>query len=121
LGGDLGWQRFILDHDDNFYCSYFATQMMRGRRKPQGLPAEEQIAQAAVGARGIKVIYDVDNLAALEADALRELGLTLHIAGNYANAGPHKRSERRWPKLSNGSNETTASPGLRPSPAGTMT
>lgn len=88
--------------------------MMRGRRKPQGLPAEEQIAQAAVGVREINAIYHIDKLAALEADALRELGLTRHIAGNYDNAGPHKRSERRWPKLANGSNETTASPGLRP-------
>lgn len=99
FGGDRGWQRFILDHYDNFYCSYFATQMMRGRHKLLGLPAEEQIAQAAAGARGINAIYHIDNLAALEADALRELGLTIHIAGNYANAGPHKRSERRWPKL----------------------
>ena len=99
FGGDRGWEKFIFDHYDNFYCSYFATQMMRGRDKLQGLPAEEQIAQAAVGAQGINAVYHIDNLAALEADALRELGITIRVAGNYANSGPHTRSERRWPKL----------------------
>ena len=29
FGGDVQWQQFILDHYDNFYCSYFATRKMR--------------------------------------------------------------------------------------------
>ena len=99
FGGDAAWQRFIMDHYDNFYCSYFATARMRGHQKFLRLAPEEQVEQALVGARSINAIYHIDNLAALEADAARELGLTIHVAGQYVNTGPHQRDDLRWPKL----------------------
>ena len=72
---------------------------MRGRTEIADLAPEDQLGRALAGARSINAIYHIDDLAALEADVARELGLSIHVAGNYANTGPHSRTERRWPKL----------------------
>lgn len=99
FGGDASWQAFVRDHNDNFYCSYFATRLMRGRRSLAGLSPDEILDRAEAGARSLSHIYHIDDLAALERDALAELGITLRVAGHYVNAGPHAQEDLRWPKL----------------------
>ena len=97
--GDARWQAFVQDHYDNFYCNYLATGLMRGRRKVAKLTPEARIEKALQGAARLNRVYHIDNLVALEQDIARELGAEIHVADNFVNTGPHKRHDRRWPKL----------------------
>jgi hypothetical protein len=99
FGGDKSWQAFVHDHYDNFYASYLATGMIRGRRRIAKLSEADRMAQALEGAARLSRIYHIDDLGALEQDIARELGARIHVTDNFVNTGPHKRHDRRWPKL----------------------
>ena len=99
LGGDARWQGFVRNMYFNFYCSYFATRRVSGRKRLRGLSPEQIIEQALVGAQAIERIYRVDNLTALEDDIEQIYGHRIAVAGRQVNAGNHRPNERRWPKL----------------------
>jgi hypothetical protein len=99
FGGTPAWQTFVRDHYDNFYCSYFATRLMRGGATARALAPDVLLEQALNGLASIDRVYHTDHLEVLEQDIARLFGATIKISGNYVNAGQHDRSEPRWPKL----------------------
>ena len=99
FGGDGGWRRFISDHYDNFYCSYFATRKMRGHREISTLPEAELLARARAGIAALDRIYHTEALTALEQDVRVRLGSDVRVAGNFFNVGSLKPAQKRWPKL----------------------
>lgn len=99
FGGDAAWQNFVRDHYDNFYCSYFATRKMRGRRDLAGKSQAEILAQARDGMAQLDALYSIDALSALEADIEARLGAPISVAQTYHNTGGHSADEARWPKL----------------------
>ena len=99
FGGPPAVQRFIRDHYDNFYCSYFATRKMRGWGEVKGLAAQDRIAAALTGLERLDSIYSTSDLAALERDIALRYGATIRIVENYHNTGSHEAKEARWPKL----------------------
>lgn len=99
FGGDPMWQNFILDHYENFYCSYFASRKMRGRRGLSDLSPAEVQDRAAAALAGLDGVYLTDQLGRLECDIERNFGQRISVTGTYINAGNHKANERRWPKL----------------------
>ena len=96
---DNVWKHFILDHYDNHYCCFFATQKIRGRRLLGELTSKEQIDRALTGVSAIDRIYKTDGLAALEKDILNGLGARIHLVDNFRNSGSNPGREARWPKL----------------------
>lgn len=99
FGGDGKWQRFVLDHYDNFQMSYLATRKVRGLRDLDGLPDPARIDRALEGAAGIDAVYGVGNLAALEADLDARLGVRVSLVDTFVNAGPEAGRNARWPRL----------------------
>jgi Sulfotransferase family len=99
FGGDARWQRFIYDHYDNFYCSYFATRRMRGSRLIAKLPPDRLLDRAYAQSSTLDRIYATTDLAALEADIATEWGARIQVADRYINAGPDGRGQARWPRL----------------------
>ena len=99
FAGDAGWQTFIRDHYDNFYCSYFATRRMRGWKEVAQLDEQALVDRAMAGARTLDAIYSTAALAALERDIAARTGETVGIADRQVNAGPGPRGARRWPEL----------------------
>ncbi len=97
--GGAGWHRFVMDHYYNPYCSYLITRRIRGYAKIKDLSQDELVSRALEAARTLDGIYSVDGLARLEADLARETGLSLNIAGSYANADPSGPKDGRWPRL----------------------
>lgn len=99
FGGPAGWQAFIGDHFDNFYCAYFATRRVRGHSLLAGLPRDEVLARARAGLARMDGIYWTDRLDLLERDLRRKLGLRLQLVENRQNAGPLPAGQPRWPAL----------------------
>ena len=99
FGGAKGWQRFIDDHYDNFYCSYLATRKIRGSKEMAGLTPAQRVTAARTGAAQINGIYTTRDLRPLEADLAQMLGAPVNLVGNYHNSGALDRGERRWPRL----------------------
>jgi hypothetical protein len=99
FGGTPAWQTFVRDHYDNFYCSYFATRLMRGGATARALAPDDLLKQALEGLATIDRVYHTDHLEVLEQDIEKMFGTTIKVSGNYVNAGEHDRSEPRWPKL----------------------
>jgi len=99
FAGDKGWQVFIRDHYDNFYCSYFATRKMRGWPEIANLAPDALVDRAVAGAAAIDAIHSTADLSRLEDDLSARLGTRLRIADRFVNAGPEARSALRWPKL----------------------
>jgi len=99
FGGDEKWQGFIRSMYFNFYCSYFATRMVRGHRHLRGLSGTQFIDRAFAGTDAIARLYRVENLVALEDDIERLYGHRIRVAGHHVNTGDHRPEERRWPKL----------------------
>lgn len=99
FGGDANWQRFIRDHYDNFYCSYFATRKMRGRGDLAGLTPDEVLSRALSGAEELDAIYEISGLEALDRDLSALLKRPVRASGVVQNAGPLDRNLRRWPRL----------------------
>lgn len=99
MGGDRPWQRFIADHYDNFYCTYFATRKIRGNREIEGLSQEELITRAQAGLAQMDAVYSVDDLGRLETDIEARLGKSISLTKTYHNTGAVPRGEARWPKL----------------------
>lgn len=97
--GDARWQRFVRDHYDNFYCSYFATRKMRGFRDIKALPKAELIEQALSGAAQINQIYSLKTLGQLEEDLRPLLGQCVNIAKTRHNTGTGPAGVKRWPEL----------------------
>lgn len=99
FGGDPGFNTFIRDHYDNFYCSYFATRKMRGRRELAGMDVEARVGAALANRGLIDRIYSVRDLAPLEADIAGRYGVEISVTDTFVNASGLSRSEKRWPKL----------------------
>ena len=99
FSGDISWQKFIHDHYDNFYCTYFAKRKMRGWTDIANMSPDGLVAQAVIGAQDISKIYTLESLSQLEDDLLSILGKPVQLAGNRNNAGPQPEGEKRWPKL----------------------
>jgi len=99
FGGDENWQNFLLDHYDNFYCTYLVTRRMRGRRRLAEVTPDELLRRAEKQARRLNGLYHIDDLAALEDDIERETGKRIRVAGHYSNTGPHETHALRWPRL----------------------
>jgi hypothetical protein len=100
FGGGEGWQNFIGDHFDNFYCSYFATQRVRGRSFLAGLDRETILARARAGLRRMDGIYWTDGLHLLERDLGQRLGLHVNLTyTRHLNQGPLPINQPRWPAL----------------------
>lgn len=99
FGGDARWQGFVRNMYFNFYCSYFATRMVRGRKHLRGLSDDQVAERALAGTDAVTRLYRVENLVALEDDIERLYGHRLRVAGHHVNIGDHRPEERRWPKL----------------------
>lgn len=99
FGGDNAWQAFILDHYNNFYCSYFSTRMMRGHARIAHLKPSELIGSAQSGLESLQGVYLTTDLRALEIDFAARFGVKISVAGKYYNSGPLEASQQRWLKL----------------------
>ena len=99
FGGDVGWQGFVRDHYDNFYCSYFASRRMLGRATLAGLDASTVLARAQDGLATLDAVYRSEALHVLDRDFRRRFGLRLSCARHVANAGTLPQSTARWPAL----------------------
>lgn len=99
FGGDTKWQEFIQNMYFNFYCSYFATRKVNGRKLLRGLDSDDIVARALRGTEALDRIYLVDNLVALENDIERIYGHRIVVAGHYVNAGSSLPDKARWPQL----------------------
>jgi hypothetical protein len=99
FGGDAGWQQFIRDHYDNFYCSYFVTHKIRGAAQIADIPTNTLIPLAQKGAAQLDCIYSIEGLAALEQDIARLTGQQISIVEKRINPGPKLQGTKRWPQL----------------------
>lgn len=99
FGGDQIWQNFILDHYDNFYCTYFASRLMRGRRTLDMLTADEVLHRADAALAALQGVYVTDRLEELERAFEQRFGAPIHVVGNLFNIGSHRPDEKRWPNL----------------------
>ncbi len=99
MGGNPSWQRFINDHYDNFYCTYFATRLIRGTAQVAGLSQEDLLVRAQAGLALMDAVYSTEDLARLETDIETCLGKKINVTQTYHNEGSAPRSEPRWPKL----------------------
>ena len=97
IGGDDDWQEFVRDHYDNFYCSYFASRLVRGRKEIATLPREAQILRALKGLQDLDAVYGTTTLRRLERDILSVTGQRIRVVGRLSNAA--KGSKPRWPQL----------------------
>ena len=99
FGGDDDWQRFVRDHYDNFYCSYFATRRMRGHALLDSLSDAEILKRAQGGLDRLTAVYSTDRLSLLEDDLETLFARRPRLTSTYVNAGDHAGGEARWPKL----------------------
>jgi len=99
FGGDADWQRFVHDHYDNFYCSYFATRKMRGWGDLVGLGPSKCLDRALEHVALVDRIYSTLDLGALEQDLGALLGQRLQVANRFVNVGALPKNEGRWPRL----------------------
>lgn len=99
FGGDPGFQSFIHNHYDNFYCAYFATRKMLGYKEMQPLNAQDKVQAALANAPLIDRIYSTLDLGALEDDIHARYGVRMSVKGKYLNAGDKAGRTSRWPQL----------------------
>ncbi|WP_295511031.1 sulfotransferase family 2 domain-containing protein [uncultured Sulfitobacter sp.] len=99
FGGAANWQQFILDHYDNFYCTYFATRKIRGASDVAKLHPNDLIEMAQKQADLLDRIYPIEGLTLLEADIARLTGARISVAEKRVNAGPQAEGTKRWPQL----------------------
>lgn len=99
FGGDANWQRFIRDHYDNVYCSYFATRRMRASHLTDRLCPAEEMNRARIGLGGLGGLYTVDRLDLLERDLTSRYGYDVRLTGQYHNTGTVRLDQARWPIL----------------------
>ena len=99
FSGPPNWQKFIHDHYDNFYCSYFATKRMRGWVQREKLEPDVVMRRALRHARSLDAIYSVENLAPLEVDIERVTGKPISVTRKFVNAGSAPTDKKRWPLL----------------------
>lgn len=99
FGGNPGFQRFIHDHYDNFYCTYFATRKMRGYQQMKALNIAGKVAAAQKNLPLVDRIYSTLDLGALERDIAERYGVEISVTDTYVNQGMIEQHEARWPKL----------------------
>ena len=99
FGEDAGWQGFIRDQYDNFYCRYFANKRFRGGADLSVLTRPQLISKALSGAMEVGNLYDLDDLARLEDDLKIQCGMTIDITNRRLNAGPGGSITSRWDAL----------------------
>ncbi len=99
FGGNEEWQGFIQNMYFNFYCSYFTTRRMGGRKALKGLKATEVVDRAFLGTAAVERIYTTDSLVALEADIEGLYGHRARLQNHYKNAGDRPVGESRWARL----------------------
>jgi hypothetical protein len=94
-----GWQSFIRDHFDNFYCSYFATRRVRGLGALRGLSPAEILARARQGLEALDAVYSTAALRPLEDEIRRRYGGRIRLVERYRNVGTLPAGQPRWPEL----------------------
>ncbi len=99
FGGPPRLRRFIRDHYDNFYCSYFATRRIRGGGALDGMAAAERVAAAQANLPLIDRVHSILDLGTLEEEIADRYGARISVVESYVNTGQHRRDEARWPKL----------------------
>lgn len=99
FGGDNAWQKFIHDHYSNFYCSYFATQRIRGWHQIQNLEPEALLGRATKGAGAVTKLYGLTKLHLLEADLSEILNTPIDLRTTRVNTGPPPKTTGRWDDL----------------------
>jgi len=98
-GGNPSWQRFINDHYNNFYCTYFTTRLIRGNARVAHLPQEVLLARAQAGLALMDGVYSTRDLGKLETDIKAYLGEKISVTETYYNAAEAPQGDPRWPKL----------------------
>lgn len=101
FGGGAGWQGFVRDHYDNFYCTYFATRRIRGSQEVAGLTADALVSMALRGIERIDQVHFMDDLARLEKGLAAVVGTPLSVTGSFHNTGKIAAGQARWPHLLN--------------------
>lgn len=99
FGGDAAWKRFIRDHYDNVYSSYFAMRHMRASHLTDRLCATEELNLARIGLGELDGLYTVDRLDRLETDLSQRYGADVQLEGQYYNTGSLAIGQDRWPAL----------------------
>lgn len=99
MGGNPIWQHFINDHYNNFYCTYFATRLIRGSAKVAGLSQDDLVTRAQAGLAQMDAVYSTKGLDRLESDIAARFDAKISVTQTYHNAGSAPRGEARWPKL----------------------
>lgn len=94
-----GWQSYIRDHFDNFFCAYYATRRIRGRSEIADLGRDVQLARARAGLSQIDAIYRMEDLRLLERDMHIRYGVRIRVANSYQNVGTLPRTQSRWSRL----------------------
>ncbi len=98
FGGDADWQAFLLDHYDNFYCSYFGTRRFRGAASFRARPQAEAVTRARRGLAGLDGVFQTADLRPLASVMAERYGFNLDLAGRFDNAGTAPDAPR-WPRL----------------------
>ena len=99
FGGSDAWRAFILDHYENFYCRYLASQKIRAGLAFGAQSNRKKLRLALRNLHKIDWIYSIDNLAALESDLKDLYGFELDFDETRTNSGDRPTAERRWPRL----------------------
>lgn len=99
FGGNPGFQSFIHNHYDNFYCAYLATRKMLGYKEMKSLNTQEKVQAALVNTPFIDRIYSTLNLGALEDDIHARYDIRMSVQGEYMNVGDSAVRIARWPQL----------------------
>jgi hypothetical protein len=98
-GGDPAWQNFVRNYYDNFYCTYFATGLMRGYGKVRQMDDAELLDRAEAGLGRMDRVYHTGDLTALELDMAERYGGEIKVAGKYQNASEMAPTASRWERL----------------------
>ena len=96
FGGQRPWQKFIHDHYDNFYTTYFATRRIRGWHLVKDLTPDELMMRAIAGAQSVSGIYGISELDRLETDLSTVLDATLNLQSTRVNTGPPPQSGKHF-------------------------
>ena len=99
FGGSDPWRAFILDHYDNFYCRYFASQKVRAGTRFGDQPNRRKLRMALKNVEKIDWIYAIENLGALESDLNELYGFDLDFTARRTNIGDQPIEDLRWPRL----------------------
>jgi hypothetical protein len=99
FGGDERWNRFILNHYDNFFTTYYSTKLFNGRGRRLALGTEGAMQKAVKNLSSLNGVYTISELNVLEQDLTRLSGKEVDFGTGYVNGGPLPQEQSRWNKL----------------------